>query len=258
MGLIDSHAHLTRGPLATDPWGALDRAIAAGVEHIVCIGVDLADARRVVDLARSDTRVSAGIGFHPHEAGRLAHDDWDQWREWIRLPVVVAIGEMGLDYHYDFADRAVQRGVFERQLETASTVDKPIVIHCRDAHADTLAVLKSTGYAGRRVVFHCFTGTPAEAAEIADLGWRTSFTGIVTFRNSVELATLATQYPLDQLMIETDSPYLSPEPVRHIRPNEPAHLLHTARFLAARRGMDFAELAERTSANTRGFYGLCR
>ncbi|NOS99207.1 MAG: TatD family hydrolase [Phycisphaerales bacterium] len=256
MGLIDSHAHLTRGPLASDVAGALDRAVAAGVEHIICIGVDLADARCVIALAQSDRRVSAGVGIHPHEAGRVNETEWGEWPELIRLPVVVAVGEMGLDYHYDFADRGAQRQVFERQLAMASAVDKPIVIHCRDAHSDTLAVLKSAGYAGKRVVFHCYTGTAAEAAEIADLGWRTSFTGIVTFKNSAEIATMATGYPVDHLMIETDSPYLSPEPVRHVRPNEPAHLAHTARFLAARRRVDFEAFAQQTAANTRAFYGL--
>jgi TatD DNase family protein len=256
MPLIDSHAHLTMEPLAADVDAVLARAVEAGVEHVITIGTDLADARRAVALANRDSRVSAVVGFHPHESGKVTDECWTGLGELIVEPTVVAIGEMGLDYHYDFADRAVQHEVFARQLEVASTTQKPIVIHSREAYLDTAAILRSAGYAGKPVVFHCFTGTEAEACDIRDNGWRISFTGVVTFKNATELQRIAKDYPAAELMIETDSPYLSPVPVRHIRPNEPSHVMHTARFLAQLRGESFEALAVMTNTNTRQFFQL--
>lgn len=256
MGLIDSHAHLTAEPLLAEVDAVLDRASAAGVDHVIAIGTDMTDAQRVIRLARSDRRVSAAIGIHPHEAGKVTDADWEQFERLMASPVVVALGEMGLDYHYDFADRCTQRAVFEQQLKLVSSTDRPIVIHNREAHDDTVAILKVGGFAGRKVVFHCFTGSSTEAADVADHGWRISFTGVVTFKNSKALQSIAAAYPIDQLMVETDSPYLSPVPVRSRRPNEPAYLVHTARFLAAQRDMDYDAFAARTAANTRTFFGL--
>lgn len=255
MGLIDSHAHLTFDAFA-DVDAVLDRAAEAGVQRVISIGTDIRDAERVIALAQRHHAVEAAMGIHPHEAGRLVDGDWDRYRTLMRADTVVALGEMGLDYHYDFADRNAQRDVFERQLALAAEVDKPIIIHCREAHDDTVAILNSAGFGGRRVVFHCFTGTAAERAQIADNGWRVSFTGIVTFKSAGELARIAADYPADQLMVETDSPYLSPVPVRHVRPNEPAHVAHVARFLADRRGQPFEEFSEQTRANTVAFFGL--
>ena len=200
-------------------------------------------------------------GVHPHEAGKVAGADADPpdlvemvalWRD----EKVVALGEMGLDYHYDFADRAVQRRVFTEQLALAAPFDKPIIIHCREALDDVIPILVDHGFSGRRVVFHCFTGTADEAARIAEQGWRISFTGVVTFKKSSELQAIARAYPADRLMIETDSPYLSPEPVRGKRPNEPSHLVHIARFLAGLRGESVEEVSAATRANTVEFFGL--
>lgn len=258
MGLIDSHAHLTSEALAPGVGAVLGRAWAAGVEAIIAIATDMEDAGRVIELASSDRRVFAAVGIHPHEAGHVTEADWTRFEGVMTQHRVVALGEMGLDYHYDFADRATQHTVFQRQLELASSTDLPIVIHNREAHGDTIAILRQGGYGGRRVVFHCFTGSETEAEEIAANGWRISFTGVVTFKNAGDLRRIATQYPIDQLMIETDSPFLSPVPVRHVQPNEPAHVAHIARFLAQQRGMGFEELAAHTSANTRAFFGLER
>lgn len=256
MGLIDSHAHLTSDALAEQTPAVLDRAAVAGVDFVITIGVDLDDAERALTLSRSDDRVFAAMGVHPHEAGKVADGDWSRYERLASDPGIVAIGEMGLDYHYDFADRSAQREVFARQLEIARPLDKPIVIHSREAHEDTVAVLRDNGYTDRRVVFHCFTGSETEAAEIAANGWRISFTGVVTFKNAAPLRDIAAAYPIDQLMVETDSPYLSPVPVRNVRPNEPAHIAHIARFLADLRGTDYDEFVEQTSANTRAFFGL--
>lgn len=256
MGLIDSHAHLTSQPLADAVPEYLDQAVAAGVDHVISIGVDIADAENVIELARGDDRVSAAFGIHPHEAGKVSDDDWTRYECLLSDPSVVALGEMGLDYHYDFADRATQRSVFERQIEIASTRNLPVIIHSREAHQDTIAMLEAGGCVGRQIVFHCFTGTEAEAAEIADNGWRISFTGVVTFKNALELQRIAVAYPLDRLMIETDSPYLSPAPVRHVRPNQPAHVAHIAAFLSKLRDIPYEDLVEKTADNTRAFFNI--
>jgi TatD DNase family protein len=256
MSLIDSHAHLTFDVFRDDLDAVLARAADAGVAHVVTIGTDLADSRRAAEIAAANRTVSAVVGIHPHEAAKVGPDDLDALADLVGAPGVVGIGEIGLDYHYDFSDRESQRRVFEAQLGLASARAHPLVIHCREAVGDTLSILLAAGFADRPVVFHCFTGTAAEAARIAEHGWRISFTGIVTFRKSTDLQAIARDYPADRLMLETDCPYLSPEPMRSVRPNEPALLIHTARFLAELRGEPLDEFIARTSANTRGFFGL--
>jgi TatD DNase family protein len=201
-------------------------------------------------------RVRAAIGFHPHHADRVTDVDLS---ELVRLwsdDRVVAMGEMGLDFHYAFASRENQHRVFRGQLAHAREIDKPLVIHCREAVVETVPLLLEHGFEGRRVVFHCFTGSVAEAELIAQHGWRISFTGIVTFPRSGALHEIAKAYPADQLMVETDSPYLSPVPVRGKHPNEPAHVAHTARFLAELRGERYDELVEQTRRNTAAFFRL--
>jgi TatD DNase family protein len=254
--LIDSHAHLTFDVLHDDLDAVLARAAEAEVEQIVTIGTNVEDSRRAVELADSWPQISAVVGIHPHEAAKVGPSDLDALRDLINEPSVVGIGELGLDYHYDFADRDTQRTLFEAQLRLAAEHDFPLVIHCREAVDDAIACLTAAGFDNRRAVFHCFTGTRDEADRIAEYGWRISFTGIVTFRKSTELQAIAKDYPADRLMLETDCPYLSPEPVRKIRPNEPALIRHTAQFLADLRGESLADLAAQTTANARAFFGL--
>lgn len=257
MGLVDSHAHLTFPELADQIEPVMARCGESGVNAVISVGVNLDDARHAVRLAdRFPKRVFVSAGFHPHEAGKVSAEDLDAMETLWSTPCVVALGEMGLDYHYDFADRAAQRDVFSRQLERALTLNKPVVIHCREAFDDTLSILADHGYHEHPVVFHCFTGTQVEAARLAEHGWRISFTGIVTFPKSTELQEIAREYPADALMIETDSPYLSPVPVRGKRPNEPANVAHIARFLADLRGVSVDALAEQTGRNARYFFGL--
>lgn len=256
MGLIDSHAHLTFDVLAGDLGGVLARAADAGVEHIVTIGTSLDDSRRAIELAAARADVSAVAGIHPHDAAEVPQQHLDGLRDLLDSPHVVGMGEMGLDYHYGFSDRRSQRRVFEAQLGIASSRPLPLVVHCRDAVRDTVSILSAAGFVRRPVVFHCFTGTREDAEVIADHGWRISFTGIVTFKNATALQEIARTYPADQLMIETDCPYLSPVPVRSVKANEPAHLVHTARFLADLRDEAFDTLAAKTAANTRRFFGL--
>lgn len=256
MPLVDTHCHLTSNALAGQLTEVRSRASSAGIAGIITVGTDARDSGLAVAAADLLDGVYAAVGIHPHEAGKIRPDDFRILKELRHHPDVVAWGEIGLDYHYDFADRKAQQRAFASQLELAAAAELPVIIHCREAFADTLAILDEQQYAGRKVVFHCFTGTRSDADVIAARGWRLSFTGIVTFKNNRELQELATAYPLDLLMLETDSPYLAPEPCRHVKPNEPAMLVHTAAFLARLKGLALEELAERTTANAGQFFGL--
>ncbi len=257
MALIDSHAHLTFPELRDQVDEILGRAAEAGVERIITVGINVEDARNAIALTRSyPAQIHASVGFHPHEAEKVTDADLEAMSELWDHSAVVALGEMGLDYHYDFADRAVQRSVFARQLEWAATRSSPIVIHCRAAFDDVISMLLDHGFRDRRVVFHCFTGSAGEALRVQECGWRISFTGIVTFPKSVELQAIARSYPRNALMIETDAPYLSPAPVRNKRPNEPGHVAHIARFLADLRNVPYEELVEQIGCNTMEFFNL--
>lgn len=257
MPLIDSHAHLTYPELAGQVDAVLNRCAQTGVERVITIGTSLDDARNAVALAlKYPGRVHSAAGFHPHHADAVSAHDLTAMAQLWQAAEVVALGEMGLDYHYDFAERDKQRSVFAGQLVAAGPLDKPIIIHAREAFDDVAAMLIDHGFRNRRVVFHCFTGSADEAAAIAERGWRISFTGIVTFPKSDELQAIARDYPADKLMVETDSPYLSPVPVRSKRPNEPAFVAHTARFLSQLRGVAFEKLMAQTYHNTREFFGL--
>jgi len=257
MGLIDSHAHLTFPELRDGVGELLLRCHEAGVAQVITVGTDLADATAAVALARRYAgRVFAAIGFHPHEAQNVSDDDLNAMARLWDDPHVLAVGEMGLDYHYDFSPRRVQQTVFRKQLELGKATGKPIVIHAREAFEDTVSLLVEQGYRDQRVVFHCFTGSADEAEVIARHGWRISFTGIVTFKNSSKTQQIAKAYPAEKMMVETDSPYLSPVPVRGKRPCEPSFVVHTARFLADLRGVPYEQLVEETARNTRAFFGI--
>jgi len=256
MELVDTHAHLTHPALLPQIGAVLARARAADVHQIVAVASDARDSHLAIELAHAHPGVFATAGIHPHEAAKAADGDFAEVRALLANDRVVACGEIGLDYHYDFAAPAAQQQVFARQLGAAGDINKPLVIHCREALDDCIRLLNQHGYRDRAVVFHCFTGSAADALRIADHGWRISFTGIVTFKGLTELQDIARSYPADLIMVETDAPYLSPVPVRHVKSNEPAHVTHTARFLADLRGTSFPDFAEQTSANARTFFGL--
>ncbi len=256
MGLIDSHAHLTDENLLDDVPGVLERARAAGVDHVVTIAQSVADAGIAIDLAGSREGVSATAGIHPHEAAKVTEADWPVLTRLLSAPEVVACGELGLDYHYDFADRDTQRAVLGRQLDLARGTGLPLVVHCRKAFADLIPMLLDHGFEGAPAVIHCFSGTAAEAEHVARHGWHISFTGVVTYKSAREIQGIARDYPAEKLMIETDCPYLAPVPKRGVFPNEPALLVHTAEFLATLRGESLEGLIAQTAANTREFFNL--
>ncbi len=253
--LFDSHCHLTSDALREYADDVIARALAVGITRFVTIATDLADSARAFELAARHDGVHVAAGIHPHEAGRC-ESGWDaRLHEIVTRTDVVGVGETGLDFHYDFADRSVQERVFRRQLELAVAARKPVIIHCREAHGDTLAILAEFP-AVSRVVFHCFTGTAQQANEILDRGYWISLTGVVTFKKSQELRSVARMLPADRFMLETDSPYLTPEPFRSVRPNEPCHMIHTAACIARERGIEPAALAAQATENTLRFFNL--
>ncbi|HEU4630120.1 MAG TPA: TatD family hydrolase [Gemmatimonadaceae bacterium] len=252
---IDSHAHLADPAFDADRDEVIARARATGAVAVVCIGESLAAADRAEALARRHAGfVFHTAGVHPHDAA-----GWDEARD---LPAIrahlgrgaVAVGECGLDYHYDHAPRDRQRAAFAAQLALAAEAGHPVVVHTREAEPDTITLVRDAGAAGVRGVLHCYTGT-ATLAEIAlAVGWYVSFSGIVTFRTWTDEALLRL-VPDDRLLVESDSPYLAPVPHRGRR-NEPAWVSQTVARLAAARGVTAAELGARTAENARRLFGL--
>ncbi|HVX86893.1 MAG TPA: TatD family hydrolase [Phycisphaerae bacterium] len=252
--LIDTHCHLTYPGLAEDAGAVLARARAAGVERAITVGTDLDDHSRALAVTRAHAGVFAALGIHPHHAAET-EEGYEAFLE-NRLKTeskVLAVGECGLDYHYDDSPKLLQRGVFLNQLEIARRVGLPVVLHVRDAHADALAMMRD--FTELRFVVHCFTGAPAECEAWLALGAYIGITGIVTYKNAADVQASAKMVPGERLLVETDAPYLSPEPVRKVKTNEPAHVKHTAEFLAGLRGATFDELAAQTTANAARLFG---
>jgi TatD DNase family protein len=250
--MIDTHCHLTDPRLEEQLDSVLQRASAAGVSRMVTIGTDLDDALNCIELCRAVPNVRCAIGVHPNHCGHVLTDDLPRLRHLQADPSVVALGEMGLDYHHDFAPRDRQKNVFEFQLELAVELNRPVVIHSREATDDTLAMMRAFPHV--RAVFHCFTGSVEEARKILDAGYLLGFTGAVTFKKNDEIRAAATLAPLDRILVETDAPYLSPEPVRSQRTNEPAFVMHVATVMARVKGVGLEELDRITTANALSFY----
>jgi TatD DNase family protein len=244
--VIDTHAHLDA---CAGPADALvERAREAGVTRIVSVGTHADSWRETLAIAERNEGVFAALGLHPHEA---ADGDLGALGDALAHPRVVAVGETGLDYYRDYAPRDDQRRIFAAQLELAAEVGKPVVIHTRAADDDTAAAL--AGFEGP-VVLHCFSSPPLLEPAL-ERGWYVSFAGNVTYKNAHDLRAAAFAVPADRLLVETDSPYLAPEP-RRGRPNEPANLVHTVAALARARNVDVDELAAQTDANAARVFGL--
>jgi TatD DNase family protein len=249
--LIDTHCHLDPQYFPAGPDEVLARAAAVGIRGFVVVGVgrDLAPARAAVELAkRLPDRIGAAVGVHPHDAVTLDDAAYAELATLAREPEVVAVGEIGLDYHYDHSPRERQREVFARLIHLACEVKKPIVVHTRSAPADTLDILAREGASEVGGVIHCFSEDRPFAERALDLGFDISFSGIVTFKSSAAIQDVARWAPLDRILVETDSPYLAPVPLRG-KSNEPAFVVHTARRVAELRNMAFEALCEATSEN---------
>lgn len=252
--MIDSHCHLADPVFAADLEAVVTRAVERGVERALVIlaagdAAEEAQAGRVLELWDG---VRFAIGVHPHGAHAFA-DDPDRAAavvrsQWLRMPMARAIGEIGLDYHYDFSPRDVQQQVFRAQVRLALELGRPVVIHTREADDDTVAILREEGQGRVRGVLHCFTGTPALAHAGLDLGLLISVAGILTFPKASDLRETIKAVPLDRLLVETDSPFLAPAPFRGKR-NEPSYVGRVAEVLASVHGLTPAEVAARTTAN---------
>jgi TatD DNase family protein len=255
--LVDTHAHLQESELCHDLPGVLGRARDAGVVQVVAIGVNADDSRNVVTIARSyPGTVFAAVGVQPNYAAEAVTDDWKSVVALAGTHGVVALGETGLDRYWDHTPFPVQQDWFDRHLTLAQELGLPVVIHCRDCERDIVKQLARMGRSVRGVL-HSFTGTWDDAQAFLELGLHVSFAGMVTFANRKldALRDVAARVPLDRLLVETDSPYLSPHPFRG-KTNEPGRVALTAQRIAELRGVSFASLAAATTANARRLFGL--
>jgi TatD DNase family protein len=251
--MIDTHCHLTDPRLGGQLDDVIERARVAGVTRMITIGTDLADDRDAVALCRGRENVRCVVGIHPNYTQDATLADVPQLRELQADPSVVALGEMGLDYFHKFADRGHQARMFEAQMALAAELGRPVVIHSREAIDDTLAIMRN--FPGVRAVFHCFTGSADEAERILGAGYWISFTGPITYKKNDALRDVVRLVPMDRLMVETDAPYLSPEPKRGEKTNEPALVMYTAAKVAEVKGMGLEELDRVTTENASRFFG---
>jgi TatD DNase family protein len=258
MHLFDTHAHLASEHLAADLPGVLARAKAAGVTTILSVGTDLASSRRCCELAIANEGVLASAGIHPTHAGEAFETDWD---DVVKLASedshVVALGETGLDNYWKEVPFALQQDYFDRHLRLSQQLQLPFIVHQRECMAEILVMLREAALRGPlKGVMHSFTGTVDEAAECLSLGLHISFAGMVTFKKSDDLRGVAKTVPADRILVETDSPYLSPEPFRGKRPNEPARVVHTAECLAQVCGASITDFSRQTTVNARALFAV--
>ncbi len=252
---VDSHAHLDDRKYDHDRHEMLMRAKERGVRLIVNVGYDIPSSRRSMSLANKYDFIYAAVGIHPHDASEAGEDSFDELRQLSKNPKVVAIGEMGLDYYRNLSPREIQQKVFRKQIRLAQELGKPIVVHDRDAHGDVMKILKEENAAAAGGVMHCFSGSLEMARDCLKMGFYISIAGPVTFDNARKLREIAAAIPLDRLLIETDAPYLTPEPHRGKR-NESAYVVHVGERIAQLRGIPVEELADATTANARRLFRI--
>jgi TatD DNase family protein len=255
MTLFDSHTHLDDRRFHSDRDFVINRARAAGVRFLLNPGADLASSTEAVKLAEAHEDYYAAVGVHPHEAKTVDDQVMALIKHLARSPKVVAIGEIGLDYHYDHSERSIQREVFRQQIRLAKSLALPIIIHDREAHADVLRNLKEEEAFDNGVLLHCYSGSAEMARQYVELGAMISLAGPVTFKNAKKPAEVAQEVPLEHLLIETDAPYLSPTPHRGKR-NEPAHVKLVCERIAELRGITAEAVAEATTNNALRFFKI--
>jgi TatD DNase family protein len=254
MRLIDTHAHINQKEFNADRDQVIARAHAAGVEAIIAVGVTAVTSEVVCNLARFNPGVYAAVGIQPNYTAEAELGDWNRILALVRHPRVVAIGETGLDRFWQDSPFELQQDYFDRHLRLAQDLDMPFIVHMRDCEADILEMLREAHRRGPlRGVMHSFTGTQETAAECVAMGLYISFAGMVTYKKSETLRQVARSIPDDRILVETDSPYLSPEPFRGKR-NEPANVVHTATCLAEARGQDLIQFCEQTTRNARTLF----
>lgn len=256
MELIDTHAHLTFEELESRIDDVLARSRAAGVVEWITIGTDRGHIEKVLRLIPRYPSLWAGLGFHPHYANAITEEDLAYLKQALQTERVVAVGETGLDYHYDNVVPDNQKRLFRAHLDMAAALNKPVIIHTRQAFDDTMEILSD--YEGKlcNVVIHCYGGDAEKTRYVLDKGYYVSFTGTVTFKRSDALRQVAATIPAERIMLETDCPYISPEPMRRVQPNEPALMIHTAQCLAALHNMTPERFGQITAAASRTFFRL--
>jgi TatD DNase family protein len=254
--LIDTHAHLDDPRFADDVADVVARAQAASLERVITIGTDADTSQTNVELATRFPLLRCAVGIQPNHVAEVRPGDWEAIFELVKHPSCVAVGETGLDRYWDRAPFPLQEDYFARHLELSRRTGKPVVIHCREAEADVVRMLRAEfdAYGPVAGVMHSFTGDAATATACLDMGLYISFAGMVTYKNAEDLRRVAATIPLDRLLVETDSPYLAPMPHRGKR-NEPAYVVHTAACLAGVRGIGPDVIADHTTRNARALFG---
>ncbi len=254
LKMIDTHCHLDQDEFQTDLDDVIARAQAAGVESLVCVAVTAASSENIVRNIASRPGCYAAVGIHPNYTHEAKSGDWDRIEALVGEPRVVALGETGLDRHWDYAPFELQQEYFARHLELSRRTGLPFIVHLRDCEADVMAMLEDAALHGLLTgVMHSFTCGPEAAARCVELGLYISFAGMATFKKSDDVRRTAASVPGDRILIETDSPYLSPQPLRGKR-NEPANIVHTAKVLAEVRGTPLEQFAAQTTANARRLF----
>jgi len=255
--LFDTHTHLDQEEFDGIRTEVVTRAQAAGVTRIVAVGTTAAASRKCVEFAQHYACVFAAVGIQPNYVAEAGPNDWAAIEQLVTSPGVVAVGETGLDRHWDYSPFELQQDYFDRHIRLAQRHDLPFVVHMRDCDADILEMLRAAHQRGPlKGIMHSFTGSAETAAECVALGLHISFAGMVTFKKSQALRDCAAAIPAERLLLETDCPYLSPEPVRSKQPNEPAFLRHTAECVARVQGVSLEELARQTTANALELFGV--
>ncbi|AHM55536.1 putative deoxyribonuclease YabD [Peptoclostridium acidaminophilum DSM 3953] len=253
--LFDTHAHITDEKYDADRDDLLERLGQSDVKYIVNPGVDIPSSVKAIDLAKRYEFLYAAIGIHPHEAAGADEESMNVLRELSKCEKVVAIGEIGLDYYYEFSPKDIQKEVFKRQIELANETGLPIIVHDRDAHADTFSIIKKYKAPGTGCVLHCYSGSKEMALEYVKLGCYISIAGPVTFKGNNKTAEVVREIPLERLLIETDSPYLTPVPFRGKR-NDPTKVEHVAAMIAQIRGLSYEQVCQKTSENALRFFNI--
>jgi TatD DNase family protein len=260
MEWIDTHCHLNEDAFASDVADVVARAVDAGVTRMIVVGIDLASSRRAIELAERFPSLFAVVGIQPNYVQTAGADDFAQIEQLARSSRVVGVGETGLDRYWDYAPIDLQRDYFERHIELSRQTGLPFVVHCREAEADVLAVLRRAAESGPLAgVMHSFTGDSATAQECVALGMHISFAGMVTFKRNDALRDVAKLVPADRILVETDAPYLLPSPLKTDKGpkrNEPANVRYTANLLAEVRGVSGEQFAAATTANAKALFRL--
>jgi TatD DNase family protein len=255
VSFVDTHAHLDFEKFNHDRDAVIKNAQLANIAAIINIGINIETIKKSIEFAESYSFIYATAGVHPSDANEMKPHQWGEFLELLKHPKVVAIGEIGLDYYRDYSPHEVQQEILQRQLELAVEHDLPVVVHTRNAWQDVLPIFTEQYRGKLRGVFHCFSGLESEAKAVLDAGYFISFTGVVTFKNAKALAIAANYVPLDRLLLETDCPFMAPEPFRGKR-CEPAHVPYIARKIAEARKMDIAKLSLETNKNVEKLFGI--